>query len=151
MEARRPLRRSANPPLNYASPGVGSTGHAAGALITQVLGVEMEHVPYRGTGPAMNDVVAGRIQVFTNALAPMQSQIQAGTVREQARFLNMLRFLGNELRIPLVSSAVGQFEGQVAGVQQVRLVRVIESGEAGHCVDAGRNVELVKTADAAAG
>lgn len=78
------VARSANPPLNYASPGVGSTGHAAGALITQVLGVEMEHVPYRGTGPAMNDVVAGRIQVFTNALAPMQSQIQAGTVRALA-------------------------------------------------------------------
>ena len=76
--------RVANPPLNYASPGVGSTGHAAGALVTQVLGVEMEHVPYRGTGPAMNDVVAGRIQVFTNALAPMQSQIQAGTVRALA-------------------------------------------------------------------
>jgi tripartite-type tricarboxylate transporter receptor subunit TctC len=78
------IARAANPPLNYASPGVGSTGHAAGALITQVLGVEMQHVPYRGTGPAMNDVVAGRIQVFTNALAPMQSQIQAGTVRALA-------------------------------------------------------------------
>ncbi|MBR0680238.1 tripartite tricarboxylate transporter substrate binding protein [Roseomonas eburnea] len=76
--------RAADPPLNYASPGVGSTGHAAGALVTQVLGVEMEHVPYRGTGPAMNDVVAGRIQVFTNALAPMQPQIQAGTVRALA-------------------------------------------------------------------
>ena len=76
--------RAASPPLNYASPGVGSTGHAAGALVTQVLGVEMEHVPYRGTGPAMNDVVAGRIQVFTNALAPMQPQIQAGTVRALA-------------------------------------------------------------------
>jgi tripartite-type tricarboxylate transporter receptor subunit TctC len=75
------VARTASPPLNYASPGVGSTGHAAGALITQVLGVEMEHVPYRGTGPAMNDVVAGRIQVFTNALAPMQPQIAGGTVR----------------------------------------------------------------------
>jgi tripartite-type tricarboxylate transporter receptor subunit TctC len=78
------VARAANPPLNYASPGVGSTGHAAGALITQVLGVEMQHVPYRGTGPAMNDVVAGRIQVFTNALAPMQPQIRAGTVRALA-------------------------------------------------------------------
>ena len=78
------VAKAAGTPLNYASPGVGSTGHAAGALITQVLGVEMQHVPYRGTGPAMNDVVAGRIQVFTNALAPMQAQIQAGTVRALA-------------------------------------------------------------------
>ncbi len=78
------LARTANPPLNYASPGVGSTGHAAGALITQVLGVEMEHVPYRGTGPAMNDLVAGRIQVFTNALAPLKPHIEAGRVRALA-------------------------------------------------------------------
>jgi tripartite-type tricarboxylate transporter receptor subunit TctC len=78
------VARTASPPLSYASPGVGSTGHAAGALITQVLGVEMEHVPYRGTGPALNDLVAGRIQVFTNALAPLQPQIQAGAVRALA-------------------------------------------------------------------
>ncbi len=78
------VARAASPPLNYASPGVGSTGHAAGALITQVLGVEMEHVPYRGTGPAMNDLVAGRIQVFTNALAPLQPHIESGRVRALA-------------------------------------------------------------------
>jgi len=75
------VARAANPPLNYASPGVGSTGHAAGALITQVLDVEMQHVPYRGTGPAMNDLVAGRIHVFTNALAPLQPHIESGRVR----------------------------------------------------------------------
>ncbi|HYF07832.1 MAG TPA: tripartite tricarboxylate transporter substrate-binding protein, partial [Acetobacteraceae bacterium] len=63
--------RAVNPPLAFASPGVGSTGHAAGALIAQTLGVEMDHVPYRGTGPALTDLIAGRVQVFTNALAPM--------------------------------------------------------------------------------
>jgi len=67
--------------LSFASPGVGSTGHAAGALICQVLGVTMEHVPYRGTGPALNDLIAGRVQVFANALAPLQPQIQARAVR----------------------------------------------------------------------
>jgi len=78
------VARSARPPLAYASPGVGSTGHAAGALIAQVLGVEMEHVPYRGTGPALNDVIAGRVQVFTNALAPLAPHIRAGTLRALA-------------------------------------------------------------------
>lgn len=75
------LARRANPPLAYASPGVGSTGHAAGAMILQALEVEMVHVPYRGTGPVLNDLVAGRVQVFTNALAPMQPQVQAGALR----------------------------------------------------------------------
>jgi tripartite-type tricarboxylate transporter receptor subunit TctC len=68
-------------PLAYASPGVGSTGHAAGAMLLQALDVEMEHIPYRGTGPALNDMVAGRVQVFTNALAPMQPHIQSGALR----------------------------------------------------------------------
>lgn len=76
--------RAARTPFSYGSPGVGSTGHAAGALITQVLDVEMEHIPYRGTGPALNDLVAGRLQVFTNALAPLQPQIRAGLVRALA-------------------------------------------------------------------
>lgn len=73
--------RRAEPPLAYASPGVGSTGHAAGAMILQALDIRMEHIPYRGTGPALNDLVAGRVQVFTNALAPMQPQVQAGALR----------------------------------------------------------------------
>jgi tripartite-type tricarboxylate transporter receptor subunit TctC len=76
--------RAASAPFVYGSPGVGSTGHAAGALISQVLDVEMEHIPYRGTGPALNDLIAGRLQVFTNALAPLQPQIRAGTVRALA-------------------------------------------------------------------
>jgi tripartite-type tricarboxylate transporter receptor subunit TctC len=75
------LARSAKPPLAYASPGVGSTGHAAGAMLCQALGVEMEHIPYRGTGPALNDMLAGRVQVFTNALAPMQAHVESGALR----------------------------------------------------------------------
>ncbi|MDO9713337.1 Bug family tripartite tricarboxylate transporter substrate binding protein [Paracraurococcus lichenis] len=75
------LARRADPPLAYASPGVGSTGHAAGAMIAQALDVEMTHIPYRGTGPALNDMLAGRVQVFTNALAPMQPHIQSGALR----------------------------------------------------------------------
>lgn len=78
------VAREARPPLAYASPGVGSTGHAAGALILQALGVEMEHIPYRGTGPVLNDLVAGRVQVFTNALAPLAPHIASGALRAVA-------------------------------------------------------------------
>jgi tripartite-type tricarboxylate transporter receptor subunit TctC len=78
------VAKSARPPLSYASPGVGSTGHAAGAMIAQALEVEMDHIPYRGTGPALNDVLAGRVPVFTNALAPMLPHVQAGSLRALA-------------------------------------------------------------------
>jgi tripartite-type tricarboxylate transporter receptor subunit TctC len=75
------VAKAAPAPLTYGSPGVGSTGHPAGALVAQALGIEMEHIPYRGTAPALTDLVAGRIQVFVNALAPLQPFIAAGTVR----------------------------------------------------------------------
>ncbi|MCK8785545.1 tripartite tricarboxylate transporter substrate binding protein [Roseomonas sp. NAR14] len=78
------LARRSAVPLSYGSPGVGSTGHVAGAMVAEALGVPMTHVPYRGTGPAMNDLLAGRIQVFTNALAPLQPAIEAGTLRALA-------------------------------------------------------------------
>ncbi|MBL6077645.1 tripartite tricarboxylate transporter substrate binding protein [Belnapia sp. T18] len=78
------VARAAPVPLSYASPGVGSTGHAAGAMIAQALDVPMEHIPYRGTGPALNDLIAGRVQVFTNALAPLQPHIRSGAARALA-------------------------------------------------------------------
>jgi tripartite-type tricarboxylate transporter receptor subunit TctC len=78
------VAKAAKPSLSYASPGVGSTGHAAGAMVALALDVEMDHIPYRGTGPALNDVLAGRVPVFTNALAPMQPHIKAGSLRALA-------------------------------------------------------------------
>lgn len=71
-------------PLSYCSSGVGTTSHLGSAMLCQAMGVEMEHIPYRGTGPALTDLVAGRVQMFTNALAPMQQQVEAGLVRPLA-------------------------------------------------------------------
>ncbi|HEY4252115.1 MAG TPA: tripartite tricarboxylate transporter substrate-binding protein [Roseomonas sp.] len=75
------LARASRTPLTYGSSGVGSTSHAAGAMIAQALGVEMQHVPYRGSAPAVNDVIAGRLNLMANAAAPMLPHIRAGTVR----------------------------------------------------------------------
>lgn len=77
----RDLARRAQPPLAYASPGVGTTGHVLGALLSLEFGTEMEHIPYRGTGPAITDVLAGRVQILTNAAAPLRPHIAAGGLR----------------------------------------------------------------------
>jgi tripartite-type tricarboxylate transporter receptor subunit TctC len=71
-------------PLRFGSPGVGTTGHALGAMIGVVLGVELEPVHYRGTGPALTDVVAGRLEILTNASAPLQPHIASGRLRPLA-------------------------------------------------------------------
>jgi tripartite-type tricarboxylate transporter receptor subunit TctC len=77
----REVGRKANPPLTYGSPGVGTTGHALPAMIALTLGIDMEHVPYRGTGPALTDVLAGRLSMITNALAPLKPHIESGALR----------------------------------------------------------------------
>ena len=78
------VARASPTPLTYCSSGVGTTSHAASAMLALAMGVELEHIPYRGTGPALTDLVAGRVQLFTNALAPMQQQIETGLLRPLA-------------------------------------------------------------------
>jgi tripartite-type tricarboxylate transporter receptor subunit TctC len=64
----------ANPgKVNYASQGIGTTSHLTAELYNTVMGVKMTHVPYRGTGPALNDLVAGHVDlIFMQLSAAMR-------------------------------------------------------------------------------
>ena len=68
-------------PLSYGSGGAGAFHHLMGELFKIAIGVPMTHVPYRGTLPALNDVIAGHIQLMFSDLAPAYPLIQAGKVR----------------------------------------------------------------------
>jgi tripartite-type tricarboxylate transporter receptor subunit TctC len=78
------LARRAPGSLAYGSAGVGATSHVIAELFKTKAGIEMRHVPYRGAGPALNDLVAGHIQAMVDSLANALPQIQAGTVRALA-------------------------------------------------------------------
>lgn len=67
--------------LSYASSGPGSASHLATEMFIGMTGVEMVHVPYKGTGPAMPDLVSGRVPIMINPMLAMISQIQAGRLR----------------------------------------------------------------------
>jgi tripartite-type tricarboxylate transporter receptor subunit TctC len=72
----------ANPgKLNYASSGVGSTPHLAAELFNAMAGVQITHVPYKGSGPAIVDVLAGHIDMTFVELSLALPQIHAGRVR----------------------------------------------------------------------
>ncbi|MEA2931049.1 MAG: hypothetical protein QOG38_3477, partial [Hyphomicrobiales bacterium] len=72
----------ANPgKLTFGSSGVGSASHLSGALFLQMAGVEMLHVPYRGTGPAVTDLLGGRIDVMFSPAPVVTPHIAAGTLR----------------------------------------------------------------------
>jgi tripartite-type tricarboxylate transporter receptor subunit TctC len=68
-------------PLNYGSSGVGGTGHLAGELFNVMAGTKMSHVPYKGGGPAMIDLVAGNIHLIFATAASAVPQIKAGRVK----------------------------------------------------------------------
>ena len=70
--------------ISYASSGNGSAQHLAGALFEDRAGVSMVHVPYRGGGPAMNDVMAGQVPLFFANVASSLRQIQSGRLRPLA-------------------------------------------------------------------
>ncbi|MEZ5765376.1 MAG: tripartite tricarboxylate transporter substrate binding protein [Xanthobacteraceae bacterium] len=75
----------ANPDkVNYASAGVGTTHQLAGELFKILTGVKLNHVPYRGAGPAMQDLVAGHVHVMFDGLGSSANQIQGGSLRALA-------------------------------------------------------------------
>jgi tripartite-type tricarboxylate transporter receptor subunit TctC len=72
----------ANPgKLSYGSGGVGASHHLYGEMFNSLAGVKMTHVPYKGTVPALNDVIAGHIQVLFSDAPPALPQITGGKVR----------------------------------------------------------------------
>jgi tripartite-type tricarboxylate transporter receptor subunit TctC len=70
--------------MQYGSAGAGAASHLACVLLNYVIGTNMTHVPYRGTGPATQDLVAGRIDVLCQAITAAKGQIDGGTVKALA-------------------------------------------------------------------
>jgi tripartite-type tricarboxylate transporter receptor subunit TctC len=69
----------ANPnKLNSASPGAGTTGHLSLELLKTMAGVQIQHVPYKGSGPALNDLLGGQVQMTIDNLPSAMPHIQSG-------------------------------------------------------------------------
>jgi tripartite-type tricarboxylate transporter receptor subunit TctC len=75
----------ANPgKINLGSPGIGTPGHVAGELFKMMAGVDLVHVPYRGGGPVMTDLLGGQVQVLFGSTSLTIEQIRAGKLRPLA-------------------------------------------------------------------
>jgi tripartite-type tricarboxylate transporter receptor subunit TctC len=85
----------ANPgKLNYGSAGNASAGHLAMEYLKLVTGMFMTHIPYRGTGPALTDLLAGRTQAFSAGTPALLPHIKAGRLRAIA--------MGTARRLPVL-------------------------------------------------
>ena len=72
--------------MQFGSAGAGSAIHLGCVLLNYVLGIDVTHVPYRGTGPAMQDLQGGRIDYLCEIITTAKPQVDGGTVRALAIF-----------------------------------------------------------------
>jgi tripartite-type tricarboxylate transporter receptor subunit TctC len=70
--------------VNYGSAGMGSTGHLGGALLGSIAGLKAQHIPYRGSGPMLQDLIAGNIQFTIDSLPGAIGLVRGGAVRALA-------------------------------------------------------------------
>ena len=70
--------------LNYASGGNGASTHLGGELLKLVAGIDVVHIPYKGTGPAMNDLIGGHVDVMFSGISSARPHIDAGKLRALA-------------------------------------------------------------------
>ena len=67
--------------LNFASSGSGTTNHLAIELFSILAGVKMQHIPHKGAGPAVTDLIGGQVQLFMNNALPLTPFVKAGRIR----------------------------------------------------------------------
>jgi tripartite-type tricarboxylate transporter receptor subunit TctC len=78
------LARAKPGALNFASSGTASPGHLAGELFKSMAGVNLVHVPYKGGGPALVDLIAGHVEIFVAVISTAFPQVKAGKARALA-------------------------------------------------------------------
>jgi tripartite-type tricarboxylate transporter receptor subunit TctC len=78
------LGRETATPIPYGSPGTGTLNHLTVELLAYRTGMKLAHVPYKGAGPALNDLLGGHINVLISAIPNAHSHVLAGTIHALA-------------------------------------------------------------------
>src|SRR5215470_13761421 len=78
------LARKSPGKLNYGSAGVGTPGHLTAEMFRAVSGIDIQHVPYKGSAPAVTDLIGGQIQIMFDPLQSVLSNVQGGKIRALA-------------------------------------------------------------------
>lgn len=112
------LARSRPGELTFASSGIGAGSHLAGELLCIEAGIRMSHVPYRGTGQALQDVASGRVAISIDTYGPMIPMIQAGKLRPIA--VTSAQRMPDLPDVPTIAETIPDFEVTVVNYVCVR-------------------------------
>jgi tripartite-type tricarboxylate transporter receptor subunit TctC len=93
--------------LSYASPGLGTGTHLAGEMLSRMAGIEMVHVPYKGSAPAQQDVIAGRVPLLFDVLFSAMPFVKDGRLKAIA--LGSPTRAAEQPQIPTISETVPGF------------------------------------------
>ncbi len=102
------LAKSKPGELTFGSSGIGASSHLAGEMLKHMAGVDMTHVPFRGSGPAIQELLAGRISLLIDSLSLYSEHIKAGTLRALAVSTPGRSFLMPEL--PTIAETLPGFD-----------------------------------------
>jgi tripartite-type tricarboxylate transporter receptor subunit TctC len=94
--------------LNYASSGVGTTIHMSAAMFCKMADVQMQHIPYRGSAPAVNDLVGGQVDLMFDNIPSIIAQARSGNVKGIA--VTSLNRSSTASDFPAVSETVPGFD-----------------------------------------
>ena len=97
--------------LNYGTYGSGTTSQLASELINMTAGIKIQHIPYKGTAPALADLMGGQVQMFMSTIPPAVPQIHAGRVRAIA--------ITGETRLPALPEVPTFEEGGLTGFARI--------------------------------
>ena len=96
----------ANPgKLSYGSSGVGAAAHLTTELFSQTAGIEMVHVPYKGTAPALQDLMGGNIQILVDVPSALMPQVRAGKIKALGMF--SAKRVAAAAEVPTIAEAGG--------------------------------------------
>ncbi len=102
-------RKNPGTPLAYGTPGVSTPNHLSGVLLAQMAGIKLEHAPYKGTQPAIQDVMGGTIPLAIVGLSTALAQSESGRIR--------ILGVGGMTRSPLAPHIPTIAEGGVPGYE----------------------------------
>ena len=135
------LAKSKENGLNYASAGVGTVGHIAGELFAKTAGVKLTHIPYKGTGPAVNDLLGGHVPMSFSPLPPVLGNVESGALRAIA--------VTSEKRTSLLPDIPSVAESGFPGFEAVLRYGLVAPAGTPRPIIERLNAELRKAVDSA--
>ena len=122
--------------LHYSSPGSGNSGHLAGELFNTMAGVKTVHVPYKGQGPALTDLIAGQVQMLYSSIPSVLPHVRQGQLNAIA--------VGSAKRIPSLPDIPTIAESGVPGYEAYSWVGMVAPAATPRAVVARLNREIVE-------